>query len=115
MADPTHRSKIEKLIRHFIQPNKEEWNAFAAILQERKLMKKDLLLEGGQTCSFINSVVIREYAFENGKESTVDFVSENQFVVDFQSFILSTPSKQYQEALTDVELLVFKRWNQQAI
>jgi len=112
MADPASLSKIETFIRHFIQPNEEEWNAFAAILKEKKLKKKDLLLEDGQTCNFIGFIisgVIREYAFENGKESTVDFVSENQFVVDFQSFILSTPSKQYLEALTDVDLLVFKK------
>lgn len=114
MADHTHLSKIETFIRHFIQPNEEEWNAFVAILQEKKLLKRELLLEGGQTCNFIgfiNSGVIREYSFENGKESTVDFISENQFAVDFQSFILSTPSKQYLEALTDVELLVFKKDN----
>jgi CRP-like cAMP-binding protein len=112
VADPTSLSKIQSFIRHFIQPNDEEWNAFADILQEKKLKKKDLLLEGGQVCNFIgfiNSGVIREYAFENGKESTVDFVSENQFVVDFQSFIMVKKSRQYLEALTDVDLLMFKK------
>jgi CRP-like cAMP-binding protein len=112
VADPTSLLKIEAFIRHFIQPNKEEWNAFAAILHEKKLKKKDLLLEGGQVCNFIgfiNSGVMREYAFENGKESTVDFVSENQFVVDFQSFIMVKKSRQYLEALTDVDLLMFKK------
>jgi CRP-like cAMP-binding protein len=113
MSDPTSLLKIEAFIRHFIQPNEEEWHAFKSILQEKKLKKKDLLLKDGQICNFIgfiNSGVIREYAFENGKESTVDFVSENQFVVDFQSFIMSAPSRQYLEALTDVDLLIFKNW-----
>jgi CRP-like cAMP-binding protein len=112
VADPIALSKIELFIRQFIQPNEEEWNAFVNILQQKHLKKRDLLLEGGQVCNFIgfiNAGVIREYAYESGKESTVDFVSENQFVVDFQSFILSTPSRQYLEALTDVELLVFKK------
>lgn len=112
MANPKSFLKIEAFIRHFIQPNEEEWKAFADILQEKKLRKKDLLLEGGQTCNFIgflNSGVMREYAFEKGKESTVDFVTENQFIVDFQSFIRGVPSSQYLEALTDVELVIFKK------
>jgi len=112
MADPKSIVKIEAFVRYFIQPNEEEWKAFADILQDKTLKKKDLLLEGGQICNFIgflNSGVIREYAFENGKESTVDFVTENQFVVDFQSFIRGLPSRQYLEALTDVNMVVFKK------
>jgi CRP-like cAMP-binding protein len=112
MADPRSFEKIEVFIRQFIQPNEEEWKAFADILQEKTLKKKDMLLESGQVCNFIGFInfgVIREYAFENGKESTVDFVTENQFIVDFQSFIRGVPSRQYLEALTDTNLLVFKK------
>jgi CRP-like cAMP-binding protein len=112
MADPKSLVKIEAFVRHFIQPNEEEWKAFADILQEKTLKKKDMLLEGGQVCNFIgfiNSGVIREYSFENGKETTLDFVSENQFIVDFQSFLRGVPSKQYLEALTSTELVVFKK------
>jgi CRP-like cAMP-binding protein len=112
MTDTKSLAKIEAFVRHFIQPNQEEWKAFEDILSEKKLKKKDLLLEGGQICNFIgfvNNGVIREYAFENGKESTVDFVTENQFIVDFQSFIRGTPSRQYLEALTDTDLVIFKK------
>jgi len=112
MADPKSLVKIEAFVRMFIQPNNEEWQAFADILKDKTLKKKDMLLEAGQICNFIgflNSGVIREYAFENGKESTVDFVTENQFIVDFQSFIKGTPSTQYLEALTDTSMVVFKK------
>jgi CRP-like cAMP-binding protein len=112
MADPKSLVKIEALIRHFIQPNEEEWKAFADILQEKTLKKKDMLLESGQVCNvigFLNSGVIREYAFDKGKESTVDFVTENQFAVDFQSFIRAVPSRQYLEALTDTDLVIFRK------
>jgi CRP-like cAMP-binding protein len=112
MADPKSLVKLEAFVRQFIQPNEDEWKAFADILHEKTLKKKDMLLEGGQICNsigFINSGVIREYAFENGKESTVDFVAENQFIVDFKSFIRGVPSKQYLEALTDTELVIFKK------
>jgi len=112
MINPKSLVKIEAFIRSLVQPNEEEWKAFRDILQEKKIKKKDMLLEEGQVCKFIgflNSGVIREYVFDKDKESTVDFISENHFVVDFQSFITGTPSRQYLEALTDAELLVFRK------
>lgn len=112
MNDLLHLRKIEAFIRQIVQPNAEEWAAFADIVKPRKLDKKDLLLQEGQTCNFIafiNSGVIREYSFQNGKESTVDFVSENQFITDYQSFIMQTPTMQYLEALTEVDLLILKK------
>jgi CRP-like cAMP-binding protein len=39
----------------------------------------------------------------------VDFVTENQFTSDYQSFIMQVPSMQYLEALTDVDLLILKK------
>jgi CRP-like cAMP-binding protein len=105
-------TKIELFVRKIVEPNADEWGAFANIIQVKKLDKKDLLLEEGQTCkfiAFINSGVIREYSFQNGRETTVDFVTEGQFITDYQSFIQENPSMQYLEALTDVELLLLKK------
>jgi len=112
MINPEHLIKIETFIRRIVQPNEEEWEAFTRIVKFKKLKKKDLLLEEGQVCNFIaflNSGVLREYSFQNDKETTVDFVSENQFTSDFQSFIMQVPSVQYLEALTDVDLLILKK------
>jgi CRP-like cAMP-binding protein len=112
MTDPESLIKIEAFIRTIIQPNAEEWEAFSRIVKVKKLKKKDLLLEEGQVCNFIaflNSGVLREYSFQHDRETTVDFVSENQFTSDYQSFIMQVPSMQYLEALTDVELLILKK------
>lgn len=105
-------AKVEQLIRTIVQPNEEEWKAFVDIVEYKSLKKKDLLLEEGKVCNFIafvNSGVMREYSYLNGKETTVDFVGENKFTSDYQSFIMQTPSKQYLEALSDVELLILKK------
>lgn len=105
-------TKLESFIRQIVQPNEEEWAAFAAIVKPKKLSKKELLLKEGQVCNFIafvNSGVIREYSFQNGKETTVDFVSDNQFITDYQSFIMQTPTIQYLEALTDIDLLILRK------
>ncbi|TDQ11214.1 Crp/Fnr family transcriptional regulator [Pedobacter metabolipauper] len=112
MINPESLIKIEAFIRMLVQPNEEEWSAFTKIVQAKKLKKKDLLLEEGHACNFIafiNQGVLREYSYQNGKEATVDFMGENQFTSDYQSFIMQTPSKQYLEALTDVDLLILKK------
>lgn len=112
MIDPEALLKIEAFVRTLVQPNAEEWEALVNILQPKKLKKKELLLEVGQVCTFIvflNSGVIREYNYENDKDVTVDFVSEGHFTSDYQSFIMQIPSRQYLEALTDVDLLMLRR------
>ncbi|HEY8915877.1 MAG TPA: Crp/Fnr family transcriptional regulator [Chitinophaga sp.] len=112
MTDPALLVKIKAFIETIVRPNTEEWLAFEEILQPKKLQRKELLLKEGQVCTFIaflNSGVLREYSYQHDKEVTVDFVGENQFTSDYQSFILKTPSKQYLEALTDVDLLILKK------
>lgn len=71
MTDPQSLIKIEAFIRTIVQPDVEEWEAFTKIVQFKKLKKKDLLLEEGQVCNFIaflNSGVLREYSYQNGKD-----------------------------------------------
>lgn len=112
MSDIQSLIKVELFIRTIVQPDTEEWEAFTRIVQFKELKKKDLLLKEGRVCDFIafvNSGVLREYSYQNGKEITVDFVGENQFTSDYQSFLQQTPSKQYLEALTDMELLILKK------
>ena len=112
MIDPESLVKIKAFIETIVQPNAEEWKAFEEILQTKKLKRKELLLKEGQVCTFIaflNSGVLREYSYQHDKEITMDFVGENQFTSDYQSFILRTPSIQYLEALTDVDLLILKK------
>jgi CRP-like cAMP-binding protein len=112
MIHPESLVKIKAFIERIVQPNAEEWKAFEEILQIKSLKKKELLLKEGQVCTFIaflNAGVLREYSFQHDKEITVDFVGENQFTSDYQSFILKTPSKQYLEAITDVALLILKK------
>jgi CRP-like cAMP-binding protein len=112
MMESQALAKVEQLIKKIIEPNDEEWQAFVEIVEYRSLKKKDLLLEEGKVCNFIafvNSGVLREYCYLSDKETTVDFVGENKFTSDYQSFIMQTPSKQYLEALTDVDLLILKK------
>jgi CRP-like cAMP-binding protein len=112
MVDPELLQKIEVFIKTLVQPDEEEWEAFCNIVQFKQLKKKELLLEEGQVCrfiAFVNEGVLRELSYRNGKETTIDFVPDNQFTSDYQSFIAGTPSLQYLEALTDVNLLLLRK------
>lgn len=112
MTDPALLQKIEAFVRTLVQPDAGEWQALAEIIHPKKLKKKELLLEAGQVCTFIafiNSGVLREYNYQYDKEVTVDFMEDGQFTSDYQSFIMQVPSRQYIEALTDVDLLIMRR------
>jgi CRP-like cAMP-binding protein len=112
MSDPGSLLKLEAFVRKLVQPDDEEWEALVNILHPEKLKKKEHLLEPGQVCTFIafiNSGVLREYNYQYDKEVTVDFVGDNQFTSDYQSFLSQAPSKQYIQALTDVDMLILKR------
>lgn len=112
MISQESTASIEGYIRKFVSPNTEEWEAFRSILTEKRLEKKELLLKQGQVCTFIAFITdgyLREYNFVQDKDVTVDFTSPNNFVTDYPSFLLQSPSIQYIEALTDVEYFIFKR------
>lgn len=103
---------IEAYVRQVVSPNAEEWEAFRGILTPKRIRKKELILKQGQVCTFIAFVTegfLREYNFLHDKDVTVDFISPGNFVTDYPSFLLQSPSVQYIEALTDVECLLFKR------
>ena len=51
MVSRESMTKIESFIRMIIQPNADEWDAFARIVKFRTLKNKDLLLQEGQVCN----------------------------------------------------------------
>lgn len=112
MIKPESIASIEAYVRNVVSPNAEEWEAFCGILNTKQIGKKQWLLKQDQVCTFIAFVTegfLREYNFQGDKEVTVDFISPNNFVTDYPSFLMQSPSVQYIEALTDVECLIFKR------
>jgi CRP-like cAMP-binding protein len=75
---------------------------FASVLYERKIKKGEFLLREGQVCRevyFISRGCIRSYALEDGKEVSIKFFMEGDFVADFESFRFETPSKYIMEAI----------------
>jgi CRP/FNR family transcriptional regulator, anaerobic regulatory protein len=83
---------------------------FEPSLQTKTLREKDFFLSEGKVCKeigFINSGAFRIYYLSDGKEINTQFIFENQFVVDYDSFLQNKPSRYYIQALEDAEFVAF--------
>jgi CRP/FNR family transcriptional regulator, anaerobic regulatory protein len=88
----------------------EDCALFEPHLKTKTIAARDLILFEGQTCKelgFINKGVFRMYYLSEGKEINTHFSFENQFVVDYDSFIQMKPSRYFLQALEDAEIVVF--------
>lgn len=102
-------SKIHIAIQSLIEINNEEWGSYSAMFSVKNYNKKELLLQSGKICNyiyFINKGLLRIY-FEdkNGNESTFYFSQENDFAVDYESFLNRTPSNYTIEAMEDTQVV----------
>lgn len=83
---------------------------FDSSLKTKTLKAKEYFLLAENTCreiGFINSGGFRTFYLSEGKEINTHFVFENQFVVDYDSFIQQKPSRYTIQALEDVEIVTF--------
>ncbi len=81
----------------------------------RLLKAGEYFSEAGRTANevgFVTKGIFRVcYYSKDGNEITRYFIDENNFLVDLNSFSYQIPSSEYIQAVTDVELVVFKRKN----
>jgi CRP/FNR family transcriptional regulator, anaerobic regulatory protein len=83
---------------------------FEPFLTTKKVENKQIILSEGQICKelgFINKGIFRIYYLSDGKEINTHFCFENEFVVDYDSFLEQKPSRYFIQALEDAEIVVF--------
>lgn len=82
-------------------------------VETRKLKAGEYFSEAGKTANYVGFIIsgIFRVCYYNkeGEEITRYFIDENNFLVDLNSFSYQIPSSEYIQAVTDVELVVFKR------
>ncbi len=107
---------MESLITFFeqVEPLSEDSKEILrSFLYTEKLKKGSFFLELGTLCNkigFVKSGIIRvQFLNETGEEFTRYFIGEGHFAVDLTSFNDKTPSKEYLQALTDMELIIMTR------
>ncbi|CCH01857.1 putative transcriptional regulator, Crp/Fnr family [Fibrella aestuarina BUZ 2] len=83
---------------------------FEPFLQTKLIVNKAILLQEGQVCTelgFINKGAFRMYYLTDGKEINTQFSFENEFVVNYDSFLQQTPSRYFIQALETSEIVTF--------
>jgi CRP/FNR family transcriptional regulator, anaerobic regulatory protein len=83
---------------------------FQPFLKTKRIEAKQHVLEENKICreiGFINSGAFRTYYLSDGKEINTHFAFDNEFVVDYDSFLQQKPSRYYIQALEDAEIVTF--------
>lgn len=79
-------------------------------LAHKTVLQKHHFLSAGQVCremGFINEGAFRVFYLSEGREINTHFCMENDFVVDFDSFLQQKPSRYYIQALEHCHITTF--------
>ena len=100
---------IITVVKSIAPISESETELLVSLLQAKTVKKHEYLLTEGEVCRnvyFLVSVFFRMYYIDlEGSEINYRFVAENNFLVDFQSFLTQKPSHFYWQAMQDSEVL----------
>jgi CRP-like cAMP-binding protein len=105
----SHLLQLKQAINRFSPLTEPEWEDFSAHLMEKKYAQGDYLVREGQVENyiyFLHKGATRNYFIKEGKEFTVDFQFEGDFVTAYYSLITREPSSIFIELLADTETTV---------
>lgn len=92
-------------VQRYVSLTPEDEAAFTAIISERKLRKRQFLVQPGFVCthqSYVLQGAFRAYFVTNeGIDHTIQFALEDWFISDFNSYINQQPASLYVEALEE--------------
>ena len=94
-------------IPSFATLSDEERRALSDILVERKVRKKQMVVEDGQVCHYMVYVckgLLRQFYIKNGREITEHFTCEGNIAYCIESIFKNKPSHLMMEALENSEL-----------
>lgn len=92
----------------------DEWLRFLPIVEPVSYAKNDFLIQEGQVERYIYYIaegMVRLFLNDNGKDVSIDFVFNHNFVSAYSSFLSGQPTAIAIQALTDVQALRFSRTN----
>jgi CRP-like cAMP-binding protein len=105
--------KLHATLRHLISISDEELNDFLALCYEKTFAAKAFLSHQGEISHeifFITSGLTRSTIIDHaGNEHTIHFSMEGQFIADYTSFLVSTPSTNSVQALEESSVVVMPR------
>ena len=113
------QSIIINHVQKIIQLNEEEQNYLCSLLQEKKIPRKDYLLQENQICDFSAFVVsgcLRAYSIDdNGIEHILQFAPQNWWITDMFSLLSGKVAHLNIDAVEDTEVLLLSKSNQELL
>ncbi|MEO5888950.1 MAG: Crp/Fnr family transcriptional regulator [Ferruginibacter sp.] len=101
---------IKKFIGAVAPMEETDMELLPSILEYRQVKKNEYILREGEICKnvyFLTKGFLRMFFVDyNGNEVNYRFTFDNNFFVDFQSFLLQKPSHFFWQAMQDSELLI---------
>ena len=111
----TTKSLID-YFENYLPLHEEEKAIIEEIFKERRIKRRQFILQEGDTCkhnTFVVEGCFKMYLVdEKGKEHNLQFAVENWWIGDIGSFHSEEPSKLYIEALENSIILQIKKENQ---
>ncbi|MCW1961818.1 Crp/Fnr family transcriptional regulator [Chryseobacterium viscerum] len=103
---------LKNISRHISLTNKEQ-SYFLSLLKEKKVAKKELILQQQQACKEINFVhtgILRAFHIDTtGKEATIMFAVPDWWITDMYCFINQKPAMLNIEALEESCILQLQK------
>lgn len=102
-----------KNISHKVPLTEEEQLLCKSFYTEKKLRKKQYLLQEGDLCkytAFVTKGVLRSYTLDDkGMEHIVQFAMEDWWITDMYSFLTGEPALYNIDAMEDAEVLLITK------
>ncbi|MFP3831511.1 Crp/Fnr family transcriptional regulator [Chryseobacterium sp. SIMBA_028] len=99
--------------KSFIPLSKEEIEALDERITERRIKRKQFILQENEICQYYTFVVsgcLKMYSIDHhGEEHNLQFAAENEWIVDIDSFHNRNPSKLYIVALENSIVLQIEK------
>lgn len=103
---------MENIVKHFdkyLPLNDDEAKALTSRLTERKIKRKQYILQEGDICKYFTYIVegcLKMYGVDNsGTEHNLIFAAEDEWITDLDSLHKERPSKLFIEAIEPATIL----------
>ncbi|MGL5894926.1 MAG: Crp/Fnr family transcriptional regulator [Bacteroidales bacterium] len=108
----SHEEILRSYFKEFFPSSRDGLDEFISAFSIKGYGKGEMLLSPNHNDSrlrFLTSGYVREFYSVDGKEVNVNFFTKPEFITDICSFNSSYSSHKWQEALSEVELVVMDR------
>lgn len=114
-----HEEVILSAVSKYIELSEKEKGYFVSLLEFKKIKAKTILLQAGTICrhsSFVVKGCLRGYTVDNsGFEHILSFAAKGWWIADLFSLLSQQPGMLNIEAMTDSELLLLSKKNQEQL